>query len=100
MSDAFAPVDSEIARAILDAVKPFQAAPGIDDVQLALIEDPAGEPVICTRCKHTFVEPQLSIRPLWAMDGVLRDVSHKRGERCFIPVRHDFADDQLLDTCR
>jgi len=56
--------------------------------------------VIDTRCKHTLVELQLSTRSLWAMDGVLRDVSRKRGDRRFMPVRHDFADDQLLDSYR
>jgi len=32
MPDAFAPVDGEIARAVLEAIEPYQAAPGIDDV--------------------------------------------------------------------
>ena len=32
MPDAFAPVDGEIARAVLEAIEPYQAAPGIDGV--------------------------------------------------------------------
>lgn len=98
--DAFTPVDGKVAQALLEAVEPYKAALGIDDIELTPTEDHAGDPVVYARFKHRLVKPRLSTRSLWEMESVLRDVARRSGERRFVHMRHEFADEQLLETYR